>query len=69
MPVHLCLKLSRNALLLPPPMQLESSAEQLEHYRKAAAVFQERFIRERNVRRKLHDQLQVHKGNIRVMCR
>mmetsp|Transcript_20588 Transcript_20588/g.45089 ORF Transcript_20588/g.45089 Transcript_20588/m.45089 type:complete len:554 (-) Transcript_20588:44-1705(-) len=49
--------------------QLEASTEQLEQYRKAAADFQERFIRERNVRRKLHEQLQVLKGNIRVMCR
>ncbi|GAX76596.1 hypothetical protein CEUSTIGMA_g4042.t1 [Chlamydomonas eustigma] len=49
--------------------QLENSASQLEHYKKASADFQERFIRERNVRRKLHDQLQVLKGNIRVLCR
>ena len=50
-------------------IQLESSAEQLESYKKASADYQERFIRERNVRRKLHEQLQVLKGNIRVICR
>ena len=50
-------------------LQLESSAEQLESYKKASADYQERFIRERNVRRKLHEQLQVLKGNIRVICR
>lgn len=50
-------------------MQLENSAEQLEHYRKLSAEFQEKFMKERNVRRKLHEQLQVLKGNIRVMCR
>ncbi len=53
----------------PPCLQLENSAGQLEHYKKASADFQERFIRERNIRRKLHEQLQVLKGNIRVMCR
>ena len=53
----------------PPLRQLESSAEQLEQYKKASAEFQQKFIRERNVRRKLHEQLQVLKGNIRVVCR
>lgn len=52
-----------------PSRQLESSAEQLEQYKKASAEFQQKFIRERNVRRKLHEQLQVLKGNIRVVCR
>eukprot|EP00198_Chlamydomonas_reinhardtii_P008572 XP_001697909.1 predicted protein [Chlamydomonas reinhardtii] len=48
-------------------LQLESSAGQLNDARKAAAEWQERFLRERNVRRRLHDQLQQLKGNIRVM--
>ena len=50
-------------------LQLESSAGQLNDARKAAAEWQERFLRERNVRRRLHDQLQQLKGNIRVMTR
>ncbi|KAF6259988.1 P-loop containing nucleoside triphosphate hydrolase protein [Scenedesmus sp. NREL 46B-D3] len=35
----------------------------------AASVWEEKFMRERAVRRKLHEQLQVLRGNIRVMCR
>ncbi len=50
-------------------LQLETAAGQLNDARKAAAEWQERFMRERNVRRRLHDQLQQLKGNIRVMCR
>ncbi|KAG2485792.1 hypothetical protein HYH03_015503 [Edaphochlamys debaryana] len=50
-------------------LQLEASAGQLNDARKAAAEWQERFMRERNVRRRLHDQLQQLRGNIRVMCR
>lgn len=49
--------------------QLEAAAEQLDGARKAAADWQDKFMRERAVRRRLHDQLQVIKGNIRVMCR
>lgn len=36
---------------------------------KASADWQDKFVRERAIRRKLHDQLQVLRGNIRVMCR
>lgn len=49
--------------------QLEAAAEQVEGLRKAAADAQEAFMRERALRRRLHEQLQVVKGNIRVMCR
>jgi hypothetical protein len=35
----------------------------------SAADCQERFMRERAVRRRLHEQLQVLRGNIRVLCR
>ncbi|GFH16469.1 kinesin motor domain-containing protein [Haematococcus lacustris] len=49
--------------------QLESSVQQLELFRKQAAEFQERFHRERQCRRRLHEQLQQQRGNIRVMCR
>jgi len=49
--------------------QLENSASQLEQYRKQATDFQEKFMRERAVRRRLHEQLQQLRGNIRVMCR
>eukprot|EP00798_Chlamydomonas_sp_ICE-L_P015711 gene15711-21823_t len=49
--------------------QLETSAQQLEGVRKQCSDYQEKFMKERNVRRKLHEQLQVLKGNIRVMCR
>ncbi|KAJ9514843.1 hypothetical protein QJQ45_028616 [Haematococcus lacustris] len=49
--------------------KLESSVQQLELFRKQAAEFQERFHRERQCRRRLHEQLQQQRGNIRVMCR
>ncbi|MEW5311301.1 MAG: hypothetical protein WDW38_003029 [Sanguina aurantia] len=49
--------------------QLEDSAMRLEGFKKAAFEWQERFTAERNVRRKLHEQMQVLRGNIRVMCR
>lgn len=50
-------------------MQLEDSAMRLEGFKKSAIEWQERFTAERNVRRKLHEQMQVLRGNIRVMCR
>ncbi|GFR50278.1 hypothetical protein Agub_g12465 [Astrephomene gubernaculifera] len=50
-------------------LQLEAAASQLDEARKAAGEWQERFMRERNVRRRLHDQLQQLRGNIRVLCR
>ncbi|MEW5300189.1 MAG: hypothetical protein WDW36_003136 [Sanguina aurantia] len=50
-------------------VQLEDSAMRLEGFKKAACEWQERFAAERNVRRKLHEQMQVLRGNIRVMCR
>ncbi|GLI63210.1 hypothetical protein VaNZ11_006063, partial [Volvox africanus] len=50
-------------------LQLETAASQLNDTRRAASEWQERFMRERNVRRRLHDQLQLLRGNIRVMCR
>ncbi|EFJ44391.1 kinesin [Volvox carteri f. nagariensis] len=50
-------------------LQLETAASQLNDARRAAAEWQERFMRERNVRRRLHDQLQQLRGNIRVVCR
>jgi kinesin family protein C2/C3 len=49
--------------------QLESSASQLEELRKQTAELNDKFMRERGVRRRLHEQLQQLRGNIRVMCR
>ncbi|GIL87171.1 hypothetical protein Vretimale_14274 [Volvox reticuliferus] len=50
-------------------LQLETAASQLNDARRAASEWEERFMRERNVRRRLHDQLQLLRGNIRVICR
>lgn len=50
-------------------LQLENSAQQLEGFRKLAAEAQDKFMKERAVRRRLHEQLQQLRGNIRVMCR
>ncbi len=50
-------------------VQLESSAQQLEDQRKRFAEVQDKFFKERAVRRRLHEQLQQLRGNIRVMCR
>lgn len=40
-------------------MQLESAMTELELHKKAAADWQHKFMKERKVRRKLHEQLQV----------
>ncbi|PRW21080.1 kinesin KIFC3 isoform X3 isoform B [Chlorella sorokiniana] len=49
--------------------ELNETKSRLERAQAAAEDFQRRFLQERLERRKVHEQLQVLRGNIRVCCR